>query len=217
MPDSSPHKRLWFSPHGTSWTAESYEEALEMERDSLHEEYNRLVEQYEDLKRINSEIVDVNTEACNKADALQEQYEDLKRLQASDSKRAYELGNEAERLQRENTRLLEQFDVLWAAVETLRQRVIERPPDTEDRDTYADGFTAGLSEALQIVRVDIRASSPASEPHNDKGFSEERCLRCGWVMGSPALNCNNDDTPHRFPSQEILTSFQDTKREESNL
>jgi hypothetical protein len=36
--------------------------------------------------------------------------------------------------------------------------------------------------------------------HDHKGYSEEKCLRCGWVMGSPPLNCNNDDTPHRFPS-----------------
>lgn len=38
-------------------------------------------------------------------------------------------------------------------------------------------------------------------PHDDKGFSEEKCLRCGWVMGSQPLNCNNDNTPHVFPSQ----------------
>ena len=37
--------------------------------------------------------------------------------------------------------------------------------------------------------------------HVDKGFSEEKCLRCGWVMGSEPINCNNDDTPHVFPSQ----------------
>lgn len=37
--------------------------------------------------------------------------------------------------------------------------------------------------------------------HDDKGYSEEQCVRCGWVMGRPALNCQNDDTPHVFPSQ----------------
>jgi hypothetical protein len=36
--------------------------------------------------------------------------------------------------------------------------------------------------------------------HDDKGCSEEKCLRCGWVMGSAPLNCNNDNTPHSFPS-----------------
>jgi hypothetical protein len=35
---SRPHSRVWFSPHGTEWEAESYEEALEMERDSLVEQ-----------------------------------------------------------------------------------------------------------------------------------------------------------------------------------
>ena len=38
-------------------------------------------------------------------------------------------------------------------------------------------------------------------PHNHKGHSEEKCVRCGWVMGHQPLNCNNDDTPHVFPSQ----------------
>jgi hypothetical protein len=37
--------------------------------------------------------------------------------------------------------------------------------------------------------------------HDHKGHSEEKCLRCGWVMGHRALNCMNDDTPHVFPSQ----------------
>jgi hypothetical protein len=35
----------------------------------------------------------------------------------------------------------------------------------------------------------------------DKGYSEEQCIRCGWTMGQPPLNCQNDDTPHAFPSQ----------------
>lgn len=39
------------------------------------------------------------------------------------------------------------------------------------------------------------------DPHDHKGYSEEKCVRCGWVMGQPPLNCQNDDTPHRFPSQ----------------
>lgn len=38
-------------------------------------------------------------------------------------------------------------------------------------------------------------------PHDHKGFSEEKCIRCGWVMGHQPLNCMNDNTPHRFPSQ----------------
>ena len=39
--------------------------------------------------------------------------------------------------------------------------------------------------------------------HDDRGHSEEKCLRCGWTMGNPPLNCMNDDTPHHFPSQEF--------------
>ena len=38
---------------------------------------------------------------------------------------------------------------------------------------------------------------------DDKGHSEETCIRCGWTMGQPPLNCQNDDSPHRFPSQEV--------------
>jgi hypothetical protein len=38
---------------------------------------------------------------------------------------------------------------------------------------------------------------------DDRGHSEEECGRCGWRMGSPPLNCQNDDTPHRFPSQDF--------------
>lgn len=37
--------------------------------------------------------------------------------------------------------------------------------------------------------------------HDHKGYSEEKCTRCGWVMGRPPLNCLNNDTPHVFPSQ----------------
>ena len=36
---------------------------------------------------------------------------------------------------------------------------------------------------------------------NHKGYSQETCVRCGWTMGDPPLNCQNDDTPHRFSSQ----------------
>ena len=39
-------------------------------------------------------------------------------------------------------------------------------------------------------------------PHDHKGHSEEKCVRCGWVMGHRPLNCMNDDTPHVFPSQQ---------------
>ena len=46
------------------------------------------------------------------------------------------------------------------------------------------------------------APPPPEDPHDHKGYSEERCVRCGWVMGRHLpRNCQNDDTPHRFPSQ----------------
>lgn len=32
--------------------------------------------------------------------------------------------------------------------------------------------------------------------------SQETCVRCGWRMGSSPLNCQNDNTPHVFPSQQ---------------
>lgn len=41
-------------------------------------------------------------------------------------------------------------------------------------------------------------------PHDHKGYSEEKCVRCGWVMGMTALNCQNNDTPHMFPSQRAV-------------
>ena len=34
--------RTWFSPHGTEWQAETYEEALEQERDALVEQLETL-------------------------------------------------------------------------------------------------------------------------------------------------------------------------------
>jgi hypothetical protein len=43
--------------------------------------------------------------------------------------------------------------------------------------------------------------NPAAPTPDDRGFSEETCVRCGWRMGSPPLNCNNDNTPHVFSSQ----------------
>lgn len=34
--------QVWFSPHGTEWEAETYEEALEAERDALVEQFDTL-------------------------------------------------------------------------------------------------------------------------------------------------------------------------------
>lgn len=59
------------------------------------------------------------------------------------------------------------------------------------------GWGAELTESERAV---VENRQPG--PHDDKGFSEEKCLRCGWVMGQSPLNCQNDDTPHVFPSQQ---------------
>lgn len=48
----------------------------------------------------------------------------------------------------------------------------------------------------------VRPGVASSESYDHRGFSEEKCVRCGWVMGQPPLNCQNDDTPHHFPSQD---------------
>jgi hypothetical protein len=55
--------------------------------------------------------------------------------------------------------------------------------------------------AEDIVTPDKWAPPSPEGPHDHKGYSEERCVRCGWVMGDRPLNCINNDTPHRFPSQ----------------
>ena len=59
-----------------------------------------------------------------------------------------------------------------------------------------------LAVADDMYTPDEWAPSPIEGPHDHKGHSEEKCVRCGWVMGHRPLNCMNDNTPHRFPSQE---------------
>lgn len=56
--------------------------------------------------------------------------------------------------------------------------------------------------------------APPEGPHDHKGYSEEKCVRCGWVMGGMPLNCMNNDTPHRFPSQEEEIEPLNTKLED---
>lgn len=59
-----------------------------------------------------------------------------------------------------------------------------------------------MSETIPIqTPAESLPPAPSAEPHDHKGHSEEKCIRCGWVMGHTALNCMNDDTPHVFPSQ----------------
>ena len=59
-------------------------------------------------------------------------------------------------------------------------------------------FSGWGAELTEPERAVVERRLPAG--HDNKGFSEEKCVRCGWVMGQPALNCQNDDTPHSFPS-----------------
>lgn len=61
-------------------------------------------------------------------------------------------------------------------------------------------------EAAKAARADFLDQLDGREHvdtsgHDHAGYSEEKCVRCGWVMGNPPLNCQNDNTPHRFPSQ----------------
>jgi hypothetical protein len=82
-----------------------------------------------------------------------------------------------------------------------------------------DQRTAKLIEAL-TADLDAMEDGPVTpEQHaavvrEDKGYSEETCVRCGWRMGSPPLNCQNDDTPHVFPSQIALAERADTLERE---
>ena len=53
-------------------------------------------------------------------------------------------------------------------------------------------------EVINRVTDDVLKFLYDPEPNSS---SREQCVRCGWVMGTPPLNCQNDDTPHRFLSQ----------------
>jgi hypothetical protein len=79
--------------------------------------------------------------------------------------------------------------------------------------------------AAQSEETDMQAEVLARAALNDweyteerlcdnKGFSEEACVRCGWTMGQPALNCQNEDTPHVFPSQQALIAELEKERDE---
>ena len=78
-------------------------------------------------------------------------------------------------------------------------------PDRDGCDCKKQGLTLD-DECVHPdpcwIRRDYYEKWKKRNDHDHKGFSEERCVRCGWVMGQPAKNCQNDDTPHRFPSQE---------------
>lgn len=57
------------------------------------------------------------------------------------------------------------------------------------------------SENVAEMRVPPVSCMDRALAHDDLGGSAEMCTRCGWVMGHPPLNCQNDNTPHVFPSQ----------------
>ena len=61
----------------------------------------------------------------------------------------------------------------------------------------ADGLPETEWDGSEWVPLDVLARR-----HDHKGHSEEMCIRCGWIMGHIPLNCQNDDTPHVFPSQQ---------------
>jgi hypothetical protein len=57
-------------------------------------------------------------------------------------------------------------------------------------------------EAEEWGVTELASLEDHARQHDHKGHSEEMCVRCGWVMGHRPLNCQNNDTPHVFPSQE---------------
>lgn len=92
-------------------------------------------------------------------------------------------------------------DVPWGGDFPMR-RAIERAYIEITGEAPKFIFSGWGEELTEPERAAVENREP--ETHDNKGFSEEKCLRCGWIMGQPPLNCNNDDTPHRFPSQQRL-------------
>ena len=70
-------------------------------------------------------------------------------------------------------------------------------------DRYGNYFKKAnpVDDFIAPIPAESLLPAPPVEPHDHKGHSEEKCIRCGWVMGHRPLNCMNDDTPHVFPSQ----------------
>jgi hypothetical protein len=92
---------------------------------------------------------------------------------------------------------------------------IDRPSFGPVNDHCSEQLAADIEErvparvtihntgTLEDLRGWTRKAYEATFGYDHKGYSEEKCVRCGWIMGHPALNCQNDDTPHIFPSQQI--------------
>lgn len=125
------------SPKADGETWESYARRLE----------RRIKEQRDMLRHVN----ELRADAGNRAERKR-----IDRLR-------YALGNMTERWETEKTmvqglvralqRRDEQATAFAEARDTLRLTVLDRPEATENRDTYADGYTSGLAEALRIVRA----------------------------------------------------------------
>jgi predicted nucleic acid-binding Zn-ribbon protein len=74
--------RTWFSPHGTEWVAETYQEALEAERDALQQEIAILTEQRDNhLNRANQRQGEIE----RLREALELTRTDIRRRLAGDS------------------------------------------------------------------------------------------------------------------------------------
>lgn len=74
---------------------------------------------------------------------------------------------------------------------------------------WSDGLGCWAVKVPSGNRIEpgyLRLAPPEPAEHDHKGFSEEKCVRCGWVMGRAPLNCMNDNTPHVFPSQQQKAS-----------
>lgn len=90
-------------------------------------------------------------------------------------------------------------------------QVCHAPGDRSDRTSCGTEPPANGEGLLTAPIESSLVNCPdclALAPHAHKGYSEERCVRCGWVMGMPPLNCQNDDTPHVFPSQMVAADGQ---------
>jgi hypothetical protein len=58
-PARQPGQRLWHSPHGTEWKANTYEEALEAERDHLAAELTARERQLASLREAAQKVLDM--------------------------------------------------------------------------------------------------------------------------------------------------------------
>ena len=189
-----------------AWRAEERAAQLEAERDEQrslsHEHYEAYVSEVAIRQAAEERVATAEVERDRAMDAAEQA---LKEGQAAaigwnDSKAESKANWEAALAAEERAAKLETAPVA-AAEETLRvaKWFISLQPLTDVTDPTGEGRE--IANDI-MARIDAALSSglPEKTPHDDKGFSEEKCVRCGWVMGNPPLNCQNDDTAHLFPS-----------------